>query len=202
MTLILITMVKPLHKLSETSLPNMQLVILYGSEASGKLSIARELTARTNLRLFHNHISIDVGKVLYEYGEQEFSELVWKVRLAVFKSAAKNGVPGVVFTWAYSHPDFQPLLDVLLATVAPYEVDVRFVFIKCSQAELERRVTNEDRKRADKAYTIEALHRAQAAKNHVEIPNTNSVVIDNTDLPPEQAASIIINKLGLEERGS
>ena len=180
----------------------MKLLILYGSEASGKLTIARELTALTNLRLFHNHISIGVGKVLFEYGEALFSELVWKVRLAVFESAAKNNLPGVVFTWAYSHPDFQPLLDAIVATVAPYEVEVIFVFVKCSQSELERRVINEDRKSAGKAHTVEALHRQQSAKNHVEIPNTNSLVVDSTNLPPEEAARMIINKLGLEGVGT
>ncbi|MEM7363475.1 MAG: hypothetical protein AAF525_05590 [Pseudomonadota bacterium] len=178
----------------------MKLIIVYGAEASGKLTIARELTSRTDLKLFHNHVSIDVGKVLYEYGDPRFSQLVWKVRLAVFESAARSDVSGVVFTWAYSHPDFQPLLDDLLATVAPYDTEVHFVFVHCSQAELERRVANEDRVKADKAHTIEALHRQQRGKNHVEIPNSQSLVIDSTEMPPGEAADIIIKTLKLNER--
>lgn len=103
---------------------NMGLVIIYGSEATGKFTIAGEVEKKTNLKLFHNHVSIDVRKVLFEYGEEAFQELVWQVRLLVFESAAKHKLPGLVFTWAYSHPDLQPLLDRLLSTLAPYDVEV------------------------------------------------------------------------------
>ena len=107
---------------------NMQLVIIYGAEATGKLTIARQVTQKTELKLFHNHISVDVGKVLFEYGDSAYDELVWKVRLLVLEAAAKNNSPGLVFTWAYSHPDFQPLLDRIIATMKPYQVDVHYVY--------------------------------------------------------------------------
>ena len=71
---------------------------------------------------------------------------------------------------------FQPLLDRLLATIEPFGVDVNYVFVKCSQAELESRVTHPDRARAGKAHTLEQLYRQQAAKNHIEIPGTHSLV--------------------------
>ena len=179
-----------------------KLLILYGSEASGKLTIARELAALTNLKLFHNHISVDVGKALYEYGEEPYNELIWKVRLAVFKSAAKNKLPGVIFTWAYSHPDFQPLLDALLDTVEPYNVEVLYTFISCSQSELERRVVNEDRKKVGKIHEVNTLHRQQIAKNHVEIPNTNSLLVDSTNMSAKESARMIIHHFGLDQVGT
>ncbi len=174
-----------------------RLLIIYGSEASGKLTIAKEVAKLTDLKLFHNHISIDVGKVLYEYGEQRFSDLVWQVRLAVFKSAARENLPGIVFTWAYSHPDMYPLLDQLLKAIQTYEVEVHYVHISCSQDALEQRVVSEDRKAADKACTIEALHRIQRVKNHQPIPDSNSFLVDSTDLPATDAARMIIDKFGL-----
>ena len=176
----------------------MKLIILYGSEASGKLTRAKALVSRTILKLFHNHISIDVGRVLFDYGQEAFIELVWKVRLLVFESAAKNVVPGIVFTWAYSHPDFQPLLDRLLATVAPYNTQVHYVFVQCSQADLEQRVTNDDRARAGKAHTIEQLHQQQQIKNHVEIPGMDSLHIDSSKLTAEEAAHRVIREFKLE----
>ena len=179
-----------------------RLLILYGSEASGKLTIARQVAARTNLSLFHNHVSIDVGRVLFEYGQEQYNDLVWNVRLAVFEAAVKNDMPGLIFTWAYSHPDFQPFLDSIFEAIAPYDVEVNFVFVKCSQAELERRVTNEDRRKAQKTHTIEVLHKQQEAKNQVEIPNTNSLIIDSTDLPPEHAARMIIDEYRLDQAGT
>ena len=179
-----------------------KLLILYGAEASGKLTIAREIASLTNLKLFHNHVSIDVGRVLFDYGDERFNDLVWKVRLAVLESAAKNNLPGVIFTWAYSHPEFQPLLDNLLATVSPYGVEVLYVYVKCSQNELERRVTNDDRKEAGKAHTVEILHKQQRAKNHVVIPNTDSFIVDSTDLPPHEVARMIVSEFRLCEVGT
>lgn len=176
----------------------MKLIIIYGAEASGKLTIAKKLAEKTNLKLFHNHVSIDVGKVLFNYGEDAYNELVWKVRLLVFESAAKNNVRGIIFTWAYSHPDFQPLLNRLLESMKPYNVDVQYVFVSCSQEMLEQRVTSSGRSEAGKINTIEKLREQQKIKNHAEIPNTASLLLDNTDMPPDEAADMIIRELKLE----
>jgi nicotinamide riboside kinase len=67
----------------------MKLVIIYGSEASGKLSVAKQLAELTNLRLFHNHVSIDVAKVLFNYGDADYDQLLWKIRLTI-KPASNN----------------------------------------------------------------------------------------------------------------
>jgi cytidylate kinase len=37
----------------------MKLLFLYGPAASGKLTIARELTTLTGFALFHNHLVVD-----------------------------------------------------------------------------------------------------------------------------------------------
>ena len=174
-----------------------RLLIIYGLEASGKLTIAKEVAALTVLKLFHNHISIEVGRVLFEYGDQEYNDLIWKVRLAVFEAAGKNQLPGVVFTWAYCHPDFRPQLDLILEKIKPYWLEVSFVYVKCSQAELERRVIQPDPKEAGKAHTIDTLHRQQRAKNHVEIPDSNSYVIDSTTLQVQDSAKIIVDRFCL-----
>lgn len=123
-----------------------------------------------------------------------YGELGWRF----FESAAKESLPGVVFTWAYSHPDMNPLLQMLLKTIEPYDVTVHYVHVHCSQAELERRVVAEERKLADKACTVEALHRIQGFKNHQVIPDSNSLIIDSTHLPPTEAARKIVTTFGLE----
>jgi chloramphenicol 3-O-phosphotransferase len=175
----------------------MKLIIIYGAEASGKLTIARNLAEKTNLKLFHNHVSIDVGKVLFSYGEDAYNELVWNVRLLVFESAAKNKLPGVIFTWAYSHPGFQPQLDRLLESMKPYDVEVHYVYVSCSQEMLEQRVQSSARFEAGKISTVEKLREQQKIKNHAEIPNTDSLVIDNTNLPPDKAADMIVREFKL-----
>jgi hypothetical protein len=42
----------------------VQFIFIYGQLASGKLTVARELAARTGVALFHNHLVVDaVGSV-------------------------------------------------------------------------------------------------------------------------------------------
>ena len=38
----------------------MKLVILYGPPGVGKLTVGRELAARTGFKLFHNHLTVDL----------------------------------------------------------------------------------------------------------------------------------------------
>lgn len=128
---------------------------------------------------------------MFEYGEEAFQELVWQVRLLVFESAAKHKLPGLVFTWDYSHSDLKPLLDRLLSTLAPYDVEVHHAHVHCSQTSLEDRVQQSDRKAADKIHTVEALHRQQALKHHAIITGTDSLDIDNTNLSPDAAVETI-----------
>jgi len=170
----------------------MKLIIIYGPEATGKLTIAKALAQQTRFRLFHNHISVDVAKVLFDFGDEAFSQLIWDVRLLVFEHAARANVPGLIFTWAYSHPDFLPYLDRIKSVLAVYDVEMCYVFVSCSVEELKRRVIQQDRSIVGKINSIEALEKQLDKKNHQVIPGTLSLIIDNTDLSPADAAQIIM----------
>ena len=50
----------------------MKLVILYGAPASGKLTIATELGKRTGFKVFHNHLSIDCVRPVFDFGTPPF----------------------------------------------------------------------------------------------------------------------------------
>lgn len=175
----------------------MELIIIYGSEAVGKLTIARQLAEKTGFSLFHNHVSVDVARTLFDFGEEGFNETVWAVRELVFEQAARYEMPGLIFTWAYSHPDFKPYLDRIKAIMTRYNGVIHYVYITCSEEALSRRVTNADRKAAGKIHTVDALERQRTKKNHVVIPDTDSLVIDNTDLSPQEAAHRIITHFRL-----
>lgn len=53
----------------------VELVFLHGPAASGKLTIARELSALTGLPVFHNHLVVDVLLEVFEFGGPEFVRL-------------------------------------------------------------------------------------------------------------------------------
>ncbi|MFT4711734.1 MAG: hypothetical protein ACJAVI_003880 [Candidatus Azotimanducaceae bacterium] len=175
----------------------VKLVVIYGQEATGKLTIAKSLAAATSLKLFHNHVSIDVANTLFKYGEQDCDDLVLCVRLLVMEAAAKSDIAGLIFTWAYTHPECFAQLQAILETVAPYNSVVHFVHVHCSQYELEMRQQSWNRTLAGKIDSVAGLHKQQKRKNCIEIPNSNSLVLKNSRFPPEAAGRLIIEEFGL-----
>lgn len=175
----------------------MKLIIIYGQEATGKLTIAKALAERTGFKLFHNHVSVDVAKTLFNYGDPRYDDLVVATRLLVFESAAKNATPGLIFTWAYTHPECHPQFEAIKATIEPYGAELCLVHVHCSQAQLEKRVLSPHRVAMGKINTIEHLHRQQKRKNCIPIPDTGSLILDNTDISPEEAAGSIATTFNL-----
>ncbi len=90
---------------------------------------------------------------------------------------------------------------MIYACLRDYDVNYRYVFLSCEQDELERRVVAEDRRLGGKAHTVDVLHKQQAAKNHVVIPGTDSLEIDNTAVPADEVADRIIQHYQLIDLG-
>lgn len=58
----------------------MNLVVIYGPPASGKLTVAQELSAITGYKLFHNHLTVNAVAALFEFGTPEFTRLTQPMR--------------------------------------------------------------------------------------------------------------------------
>ena len=95
----------------------MNLIFLYGPPASGKLTIAEELSSKTGYKLFHNHLTQDLaGEIYPDFGPQRFG-LAARIRLDVFEYAAKSGTD-LIFTFVYSgdEDDKQFVADAIKTT--------------------------------------------------------------------------------------
>ncbi len=44
----------------------MKLIIIFGPHAVGKMTVGQELVKITDLKLFHNHMTIDIVSDLFE----------------------------------------------------------------------------------------------------------------------------------------
>lgn len=78
----------------------MKLVFLFGDAAVGKTTVGQQLTKITDLKLFHNHMSIE--PVLEIFGEFN-KTVIREFRESVFKEFAKSNKYGLIFTfmWAF-----------------------------------------------------------------------------------------------------
>ncbi|ADB31878.1 hypothetical protein Kfla_2813 [Kribbella flavida DSM 17836] len=80
----------------------MELVLIFGPPAVGKMTVGHELCKLTGFKLFHNHAAIEPVLEIFPFGSAPFERLVSEFRRRVIEEAAGSGLPGLVFTlvWA------------------------------------------------------------------------------------------------------
>lgn len=82
----------------------MKLVFIIGNAAVGKMTVGQELTKMTDLRLFHNHMSIE--PILEIFGDFN-RNAIKRFREMIFEEFAKSDKYGLIFTymWAFDCQD-------------------------------------------------------------------------------------------------
>ncbi len=82
----------------------MDLIVIIGSGAVGKMTVGQELMKITDFRLFHNHMMIE--PVLEIFGKFDGS-VVGRLRDVVFEEFMKTNYRGMIFTfmWAFDMQD-------------------------------------------------------------------------------------------------
>ena len=85
---------------SEPNFDSLKLIFIYGLPASGKLTVAQELATMTGLKLFHNHVVVDLLLDVFEFGSPSFVELREKIWIDTFTQACRSQLPGLIFTFA------------------------------------------------------------------------------------------------------
>ena len=79
----------------------MNLVYIYGPPGVGKLTVSKELQKLLGYKLFHNQLSIEFVKSVFDFGTPSFNKLVLDNRARIIEEAAIQGV-SLIFTSAYA----------------------------------------------------------------------------------------------------
>jgi chloramphenicol 3-O-phosphotransferase len=175
----------------------MDLIYVYGPPAVGKLTVAREIAARTGYRLFHNHLSIDCVRPVFEFGSDPFWRQVHAIREGIIAEAAHEG-RDLVVTSVYSHPDSDPQTKRRFAAVESNGGRVCLVQLTCSTEVLESRVAESDRQAAGKLATVAGLREALSVHDLLTpIPGRESLHLDTGDLSATESAERIITRYEL-----
>ena len=85
----------------------MRFVFIFGPQAVGKMTVGEELARQTGMKLFHNHMSIEMVNPIFPYGTPEGKHLVKVIRREVFETALESDqLEGLIFTyvWALDAP--------------------------------------------------------------------------------------------------
>lgn len=175
----------------------MDLVYIYGPPAVGKLTVARELEARTGYRLFHNHLAIDCVEAVFEFGSDAFWRQVRAIREGIIAEAARVGLD-LISTNVYAPPASDRLITRRFEAVESYGGRVCLVQLTCAKEVLETRAPDPQRKAAGKISTVEALHRALSEHDlFTPIPGREGMQLDTGLLSAAESAERIITQYQL-----
>ncbi len=179
----------------------MKLVILYGAPAAGKLTIATELARRTGFKVFHNHLSIDCVKPVFDFGTPPFLRMIETIRFSTIAEAAREGVD-LIHTFVYAFGEDDEHFSKLIASAEGNGGEVHLVLLKCDPEVLKTRIGNDSRVRIGKLTDPDSIDGSLKRYDlRSRYPGRESLVIDTTDLEPCEAATQIIEHFGLQPVG-
>ena len=186
----------------------MKLVIIFGPHAVGKMTVGQSLESITGLKLFHNHMTIDLVLNLFENMPKERQRLTELFRNEIFKSFASSKEYGMIFTcmWALDKKEDWEYINNLEKLFKDNDGDVYYIELEADyntrieRNKTENRLLNKPSKRdiskSESLFKdIESRHRLNSYPD--EIKKENYIKINNTNIDPLTVARTIKEKFKL-----
>lgn len=180
----------------------MKLVILFGPPAVGKMTVGQELEKITSLKLFHNHMSLELVNRFFDFGTPAFERLDRKIRFAFFDEIAQSNLDGLIFTfvWDLNQPEDADYIEAVAQPFIQRGADVFYVELKADLAKrLERnrdehRLAHKASKRnlaasEESLLYFETNYRMNTLND--ELTQKQLLIIDNTNTEPPQTAWLV-----------
>lgn len=140
------------------------LLMIQGGQAVGKMTVGEEIERLTNLKLFHNHMTVEIANHFYGFGDDldeskralqkaSFSDLRDRLRLVVFDNVAKSSLPGIIYTGVMVY-DSEPVWQIVesymktfkdSAASIGHQTKILIVELVCSVEERVKRNVSEHR---------------------------------------------------------
>lgn len=187
----------------------MKLILIFGPQAVGKMTVGHELEKITGIPLFHNHATIEIVHPLVSYGTNKGRELVRDIREQIFKAVSEGEGPGMIFTYLW---DFESTFDEeyvswLYSLFNDNGADVIFVELEADQKirlernKTEHRLYHKPSKRDtdfSERIILESEARCRHTSRGAEVAYDNYIRINNTNLSPEEVAESIATRFALK----
>ena len=175
----------------------MKLVFIFGPAASGKLTVARELSALTGLPLFHNHLVVDAVMAVFPFGDPSFVRLRERMWMDMFEAAAK-AKRSLIFTFAPEPSVAEDFPERVRRLVAAHGGETAFVRLEVAPHIQEARIGDDSRRKFGKLVSLDLLRELRPAFEACEarMPRA-AVTIDTGPVSPREAALRIAETLGL-----
>jgi len=185
----------------------MKLVMIFGDAAVGKMTVGQELMKITNLRLFHNHMTIEMVIDVFGYYD---ANVVAKLREVMFESFAESQNEGLIFTymWAFDQQSDWDYVNHVSEIFKKQGAELYYVEliapleIRLVRNATENRLKHKPSKRDLEASNQRVMHAStnyRIVSRDGEIPFENYIKIDNSYLSPKACAKMIAKRFNFEK---
>lgn len=183
----------------------LKLIFIIGDAAVGKMTVGQELTKITDLRLFHNHMTIE--PVLEIFGGIN-GKVISRLREVIFEEFAKSEQYGLIFTylWAFDKQSDWDYVEHVCDIFRKHNADIYYVElfapqeIRLQRNSTENRLNNKASKRDIKISNQRLINddiKYRCVSNDGEVTFDNYIKIDNSNLSAESVAKMIKEQFGL-----
>ena len=177
----------------------MKFILITGPQAVGKMTVGQELEKITNLKLFHNHMTIELVSTFFSYSTPTGKKLVKLFREEIFKEVASSDLEGLIFTylWYFDSKEDWDYIESLTNIFKDKGAEIYYVELEANFDErikrnkTEHRLEHKPSKRdiewsENEVKKSNSYHRSNSNKG--EIKEKNYIKINNTNLSPETVA--------------
>ena len=177
----------------------VKFVALYGPPAVGKMTVAKEISRLTGVKLLHNHLTWNAVPAVFEGRSEPFIRALPEMRRVMFREAARADID-LLFTYVFSLSR-KEMSESYFDSVEQNGGVVCLVHLYASSEVLEERVVGKSRAEVGKMNTVEALrdYLEKVTDTGHPIPGRQSLELDTGVLSPEAAANAVIAHYGLSK---
>ena len=183
-------------------------VLIVGPQAVGKMTVGQELAKKTGYKLFYNHMTIEMVRLIFDYDKKAYKRMNNKIREIVIKEFSKSNEKGIIFTGCF---DFGNNVDKEMKEVNKWVKDYDDYFVvelettleeRLKRNKTENRLKHKESKRDLEWSENELLasmkkHQMNSNEGQGEKLFKNFIKINNTNLSAEEVADIIKDKFKL-----
>lgn len=183
----------------------MKLVLIVGDGAVGKMTVGQELMKITDLRLFHNHMTIEpVLEIFNDFNV----DVIMKMRYLIFNEFVKTDNYGMIYTcmWAYDSKDDWEIMNKIINIFKEVNSEIYCVEltapldVRLQRNVTENRLNNKASKRNIEASNQRLIRHSEEHRfisHDGEVPIENFIRIDNSNIPADEVARMIKKQFNL-----
>ena len=183
-------------------------VLIIGPQAVGKMTVGQELSKITGYKLFYNHMTIELVRLIFDYDKNVYHQMNRLMRYEIFKEFSKSNEKGIIFTGCF---DFGKDFEKEKAETDSWMKLFKESYVVELEASLEKRLErnkteNRLKHKASKRdlewskkdiFRSMEKHKLNSEPGEGEKIFKNYIKINNEDLSAEEVAKMIKEEFDL-----